>query len=124
MNIYIFENNRALNLEPITLTRPVFDIRCGALTCIERLNFLLPDDNIHLLVRPELEEVTKETFPENSINPENIDEGIWLLGNALWNEDAVAAIKDQKDSLFFNNHTLIGANLAQDPGKGWIVVVH
>ena len=78
MNIYIFENNRALNLEPITLTRPVFDIRCGALTCIERLNFLLPDDNIHLLVRPELEEVTKETFPENSINPENIDEGIWL----------------------------------------------
>ena len=120
MNIYIFENNRALNLEPITLTRPSFDIRCGALTCIERISFLLPDANIHLFVRPELEEVTKETFPENSINPENIDEGIWLLGNALWNEDAVAAIKDQKDSLFFNNHTLIGANLAQDPGKGWM----
>ncbi len=120
MNIYIFENDRALNLEPISLTRPVFEVRCGALTCIERLNFLLPDENIYLFVRPELEEVTKETFPGLHVNPKTVDEGIWLLGNTLWNAEDIAAIKNHQDTVFYNNNTLIGANLDQQAGQGWI----
>ena len=120
MNIYIFENNRALNLEPISLTRPVFEVRCGALTCIERLNFLLPDGKIHLFVRPELEEVTKETFPGNHVNPKTVDDGIWLLGNTIWNAEDIDAIKNHQDTVFYNNNTLIGANLDHKAGQGWI----
>ena len=120
MNIYIYENNRALNLSPISLTRPSFDIRCGALTFIERLSILLPDENIHLCIRPELEDVTKETFPGHHVNPNHIDEGIWLLGNVLWGTEDISAIKTQKSTLFFSNNTLIAANLSKEAGQKWI----
>ena len=120
MNIYIFENNRTLNLEPITLTRPAFDVRCGAFTFIERLNFLLPDENIHFFVRPGLEQITKETFPGNSVNSSTVDEGIWLLGNALWSAEDINAIKNQQETLFYKNKALIGANLTKESGQKWI----
>ncbi|MDP6229420.1 MAG: putative sugar nucleotidyl transferase [Candidatus Marinimicrobia bacterium] len=120
MNIYIYENSRVLNLEPITLTRPSFDIRCGALTCIERISFLLPDANIHLFVRPELEEVSKETFPGHHVNPTHVDEGIWLLGNAIWSAEDIDTIKNQQSTLFYANNTLIGANLTQETGQKWL----
>ena len=120
MNIYIFENNRALNLEPITLTRPTFDVRCGAFTFIERLNFFLPDENIHLFVRPELEEVIKETFPGHHVNPTSVDDGIWLVGNGLGSAEDINAIKNQQETLFYKNRTLIGANLTKESGQKWI----
>jgi len=120
LNIYIFENNRTLNLEPITLTRPAFDVRCGAFTFIERLNFLLPNENIHFFVRPGLEEITKETFPGNSVNSSTVDEGIWLLGNALWSAEDIDSIMNQPGTLFYNNKTLIGANLSKEAGQAWL----
>ena len=40
MNVIVFEDHKALNLEPISLTRAGFDIRCGAKTFIERLKEL------------------------------------------------------------------------------------
>ena len=120
MNIYIYENCRALNLEPITLTRPSFEIRCGALTCIERINLLLPDANIHLFVRPDLEDITKETFPGHQVNPTQVEEGIWLLGNVLWSDEDIDTIKDQQSTLFYANNTLIGAHLTQEAGQKWL----
>ena len=38
--ITIFEDSNALNFEPISLTRPVFDIRYGSMTLYERLKEL------------------------------------------------------------------------------------
>lgn len=120
MNIYIFENNLALNLEPITLTRPAFDVRCGLYTCIERLNFLLPDDNIHLVVRSELEEITKETFPGYSVNFPTVEKGIWLLGNVLWSIEDIETVKKQQDTVFYNNDISIAANLSQKEAQSWM----
>ena len=65
MNIYLYET-RALaeKLVPIALPRPLFDLRCGAFTFLDRLNRLRPDDSIALFVREEQEGVTKEQFSE------------------------------------------------------------
>ena len=65
MNIYLYETRAsAEKLAPIALTRPLFDLRCGAFTFLERLNRLRPDDSISLFVREKQEEVTKERFSE------------------------------------------------------------
>lgn len=120
MNFYIFENEQALNLEPITLTRPTFEVRCGALTCIERLQFLLPDDQLYLIVRKELEELVWETFPGAQVNPEQIEDGIWLLGNVLWDKPAIDTIKKSKNKLFVVHDVFVGGKLTQQEGQDWI----
>lgn len=120
MNVYIFEDQRPLDLEPITLTRPAFEIRCGAFTCIERISLHLPDSNMHLFVRPELEELTQETFPGNIVNPEMVEEGLWLLGNVLWNNDLMDQIVNNKDTAFYHHSTFVGAYLTKDEGQEWV----
>ena len=45
MNIYLYEPRAsAEKLALIALTRPLFDLRCGAFTFLERLNRLRPDE--------------------------------------------------------------------------------
>ncbi len=119
MNVYIFEDDQALNLEPITLTRPAFELRCGAFTCIERINLLLPDVEIHFLVRQEMAALAREVFPGSTVNPEQIKDGIWLLGNVLWDHDAIMMIRDNEDVFFTNAGKVVGASLTAADGQSW-----
>ena len=77
MNVIVFEDHKALNLEPISLTRAVFDIRCGAKTFIERLKELDSIDISALVVRDELVGVTRDNHLGTSVNPDRFDDGIW-----------------------------------------------
>ncbi len=120
MNVYIFEDQRPLDLEPITLTRPAFEIRCGAFTCIERISIHLPDSNMHLIVRPELKEMTQETFQENNVNPAIVEDGLWLLGNVLWNNDLIDLIANNKNSAFYHQSTFVGAYFTKVEGQEWM----
>ena len=47
MNIYVYEDQQALKFEPLSLTRPVFDIRIGSETFLDRIKYLFPK-NIYL----------------------------------------------------------------------------
>ena len=69
MNIYIYEDSNTLNLVPIVLTRPSFDLRCGAYTFLERVQSLFPDARIILIVRDELAGVTANRFSDLTVNP-------------------------------------------------------
>lgn len=120
MNIYIFEDEQALNLEPITLTRPAFEVRCGAFTCIERLNLLLQEHEINLIVRKELADITREAFPGSSINPDNLQDGVWLLGNALWDNETVEMITNSNGNGFYIDGTFVGGYLSSDDGRSWM----
>ncbi len=120
MNIYIFEDNRSLDLEPITLTRPSFEIRCGALTCIERINLMLPNDTIHLIVREKIADISREAFPGLSVNPHEVEEGVWLLGNVLWDENSIDLIKNSNGAGFYSDDTYCGGYLSRDGGTAWM----
>ena len=58
--ITIFEDSNALNFEPISLTRPVFDIRYGSLTLYERLKELSKYKITAFYVRDSLKELAKK----------------------------------------------------------------
>ena len=62
MKVIVFEGHRALDLEPISLTRAVFDIRCGANTFIERIKKLNLIEVSALMVRDELVGVTRVAY--------------------------------------------------------------
>ena len=120
-HLYIFENNDALDLEPISLTRPVFDLRCGPFTMFERIRNLMPGYTITLFVRDELTFTTMENYPEFMVNPSSVADGIWLLGNVLWSREDISMIVKNPGTLFMDkNGILIAANVTSGVGNQWL----
>jgi UDP-N-acetylglucosamine diphosphorylase/glucosamine-1-phosphate N-acetyltransferase len=50
--------------------RPVFDLRCGALTLRAKLQEKFPDCELHLETRPELAELAADTYGAGAVNDE------------------------------------------------------
>ena len=71
MNYILFEDKNYSLLYPFTLTHPVFEIRSGAYTNIERIeNLIGKDDSLILLVRKEMESFIQLKYPAYKVNPE------------------------------------------------------
>lgn len=118
--IYIFENNEVLNLEPIILTRPAFNLRCGAFTFFERIKKYFPTADIELIVRPELKELTKELYPDYTVNPEQVEEGLWMLGNVLWTDDDIKKISKTEYEFYYNDGVFTAGYLRKDIANNWL----
>ena len=118
--IYVYENHEVLNLEPIILTRPAFDLRCGAFTFLERIQKSFPDAEIELIVRDELKMVTQELYPELTVNPTLGEEGLWILVNVLWLKDDIEKISKKDYQFYYNEGVLTAAYLRKDIGNNWL----
>ncbi len=82
MRIGIFEDAGAELLEPITLTRPAFAVRCGISTLLERHKRLLGGCEIGAWVRPSLAELTRLEYQELVVNDADWRPDVWV--NARW----------------------------------------
>jgi UDP-N-acetylglucosamine diphosphorylase/glucosamine-1-phosphate N-acetyltransferase len=121
MKYYIYENKCAEDFEPLSLTRPVFDLRCGPFTFLERLFKLIPDSaEVSLIVRENLVNLAREMYPTLEVNPGDIEQGIWLLGNVFWMEDDLKQITKTSSEIFQSEDMQIGANLSQQDGNDWM----
>ena len=119
MNIYVFEDQKSLNFEPLSLTRPVFDIRIGSETFLERIQFLFPNSDITIFVRKDLEEITRDKYPNFNVNPESVDDGLWLLGNVIWEQDDLSNLTEE-NSIYYYKTNFVAANLNSDQGNQWL----
>jgi UDP-N-acetylglucosamine diphosphorylase/glucosamine-1-phosphate N-acetyltransferase len=63
MRICVFEDSGVKNLHPLTLTRPAFDLRCGVVSLLERMERCLPERVSFALVRPELADLCRVNHP-------------------------------------------------------------
>ena len=119
MNIYVYEDQLALNFEPLSLTRPVFDIRIGSETFLDRIKYLFPDSSITLIVRDNLSDIAKQKYPDLAVNPRSVNDGIWLLGNVIWKDDDLIALTKNSGAFYYEDK-VIAANLSSSEGKAWI----
>ena len=86
MIITVFEDSNYSSLFPLNINRGSCELRCGAFTNLERINSLLStEDSIQLVVRDELTTLMKERYPNLTVNPEMVSQGIWLNGRGLCN---------------------------------------
>ena len=121
MKYYIYENNRTFDLEPLSLTRPTFSIRCGPFTFLERIKNFLPNSaEISLFVRDSLKNLIQEQYPDVEVNPDKVGSGIWLLGTAYWNPADLQIVSNKKDTIFKSKDAMIGANLSKKEGRDWL----
>ncbi len=88
MRICVFEDAGCANLEPLALTRPAFDLRCGATTLLERQMRRLGATTVAAQVRPFLADLCRFMHPEMSVNdPAWLRRGPVVLVNARWLPD-------------------------------------
>jgi hypothetical protein len=84
MRICVFEDSGVTNLGPLALTRPVFDLRCGARALLER-QLRLGTGSSGALVRPEQAELCRLTHPGLAVNDADwLRSGPVLLVNGRW----------------------------------------
>lgn len=65
--IFIYEDESYKNFLPLVYTRPVYDLRCGNFSILERIQRFYPEEKIGLLVRDYLVPVTQERFPNHLV---------------------------------------------------------
>src|SRR5262245_59416541 len=88
----MFEDAGVLNLEPLSLTRPAFDLLLGAGTQLERLRRLFPEAEVGAVVRPALADLCRRSHPELVVNDADwLRRGPVLFVNARWLPAAVPA---------------------------------
>ncbi|HWG44766.1 MAG TPA: putative sugar nucleotidyl transferase [Gemmataceae bacterium] len=89
MRICIFEDAGVNSLQPLTSTRPAFELRCGAASLLERQERITPAPATAALVRSELADLCRRNHPHLKVNAEDWIEEIAgrelvTLVNARW----------------------------------------
>jgi UDP-N-acetylglucosamine diphosphorylase/glucosamine-1-phosphate N-acetyltransferase len=94
MRICVFEDGAVANLEPLTLTRPAFDLRCGATSLLVKQRRHFAAGETAALVRPELADLCRLQHPGLRVNdafwPEGDPSALVALVNARWLAPAAA----------------------------------
>jgi UDP-N-acetylglucosamine diphosphorylase/glucosamine-1-phosphate N-acetyltransferase len=85
MRLCVFEDAFVRLLEPLTLTRPAWSLRCGASTLLERQQRMLGAVEVGALVRPELYDLCRLENPGLSVNDADfLRHDDLILVNARW----------------------------------------
>ncbi|NOX67229.1 MAG: glucose-1-phosphate thymidylyltransferase [Chlorobi bacterium] len=113
--ILIFEDEFQNNLNPLTYTRPIYDLRCGILTLKEKIEKRFPDSKIFLHTRGYLVEFVKRNNTDKAINKldDSIDELLLINGAVLTDDDFVNSLKyEQSDIVLTKGEQIIAAILS------------
>lgn len=115
MQIILYENNQVEKLYPITLTRPSFDIFCGALTLFGAIEKIFPDSPIDYVVRDYLKATTARKY----LKKETDEAEILFLDGSLIPSLAAAGklaetVKAGQEVVFKSGGRLVGAFVSSD----------
>ena len=118
MNIYVYENTTISKFYPLSSTKACFEFRISSDTFLDRIKKTFLDCKINLFVREELRDVVSHRHPDLEVNPKNIEDGLWLVGNAVWNKNIIP--KNNNEIVYFDDENCIGAYLKEQSGKQFL----
>jgi UDP-N-acetylglucosamine diphosphorylase/glucosamine-1-phosphate N-acetyltransferase len=79
----VYEDTALTRLGPLTQTRPVYELRCGALTMLQRQARCLAATEVRAFVRPALARLCRFAWPATPVN-EPVGGGETVLVNGRW----------------------------------------
>ncbi len=114
MQLCFFEDHKTENFHPLTLTRPIDDLRMGIFTIAEKWNRTLDTSNSARILRPEFEGI----FQEGKINPSQ--SCTWVNSRYLPSDDLVKRITDLSEGQCLQHgDTVIAAKADGDTSQQW-----
>ena len=85
MRVCLFEDRGVLDLEPLSLTRPAFELLCGLTSLAAKQSRYFPPSPRGVLVRPYLADLCRLHFPSVPVNDLDwLREGTTILINGRW----------------------------------------
>ena len=85
MRICLFEDHGFLDLEPLALTRPIFDLYCGLTTLSAKQSRFFAPCTVGALVRPFLADLVRQNRPDMPVNDAAwLGAGPTIMVNARW----------------------------------------
>lgn len=114
MQLCFFEDEKHVNFHPLTLTRPVDDLRIGINTIAEKWVSALKGSNINRIIRPEFEGV----FPTGSIDPS--EPCTWINSRYLTSTTLLEKVKNlSPGECLQHNQTIIAAAVDGETSAAW-----
>ncbi len=89
MNLCLYEDPEVAAFGPNALLRPVFALRCGVFSLVEKLVRAFPDAPLVLCVRPELVELTRVLYPTATVGDPPAEETLFVNGRLCMTDDEV-----------------------------------
>ena len=84
-HVFVFEDDRHLQLSPLVYTRTAYELRCGLFTPLERIVSYYPNTTINLYCRDYLADVLREQYPYRVNEPPATDANcLFLNGRAIF----------------------------------------
>lgn len=114
--VCIFEDEGIHNFFPLTLTRPVYDLRCGMMTLREKIVSRFPNHKFILHSRGYLEECVKEENSNVLVNQFDSTILLFVNGRLLIDKDSLKQIKSIENNsiLLSDDGSIAAANLSND----------
>jgi len=82
-SVSIFEDNSYQNFLPLAYSRPVFELRCGIYSFLERITLQYPDTEINLFCREYLKNLLSESHPHSINKIGSNDRGCLFINGRL-----------------------------------------
>ncbi len=107
----IFEDNQYSNLYPLSLTRPVYDLRCGILTLREKIERDFAGRAGSLFCREYLQDYVKEQNPGLTVNQIKAAAGLFINGAFLSDATRSKVFQVNEETIFVHEGRVVGAFL-------------
>lgn len=118
-NVLIFEEG-AHFLDPVTATRPIFDVLVGATTPLGKIERYFGHLNLGIFCRPELQQVVRLAHPDRTLNQINIGAPLLLINGRVLMTEGLAtqlmALPDDQDTLLVQEDVVMVAKLCSLAG--------
>jgi len=119
MKILIYEDNKWINLTPISYLKPVFELRCGFTSILEKIMPILPEGDVIIWVRDYLKDMCKEKF-NYKVNEDDFLKDDVLIINGRWLINKEFKFNLDEEKLFTNNGEIIYGLLKKESvNKCW-----
>ncbi|HJS75361.1 MAG TPA: putative sugar nucleotidyl transferase, partial [Vicinamibacteria bacterium] len=89
MNLCLYEDPDVGAFGPLALLRPVFSLRCGVFSLVEKLVRAFPEAPLVLVVRPEIEELTRALYPTAHVGEPPEAETLFVNARLCMTDDEV-----------------------------------
>ncbi len=113
--VCIFEDEFSRRLHPLTLTRPVFDLRCGMFTLHEKVRNVFAQQSTVFACRKYLQELVRQSYGEEVVNQPSPDPCLFVNAAVIADTAFRTELDVSGERLFVQQGRLLAARLSGEP---------